>query len=145
MQRPIAWMTVTAMIVGLVMSPGVFAQAKPGTGIEVGKPGTALDAGKAVADPSKAGGIVDKAKMGTGSPAAMVDPKKSGMVDLNTADEATLSTLKGIGPVKAKAITQYRSAHGGFKSIDELKNVPGIGDKTFDGLKTLITVSKSPK
>ncbi|WP_252226973.1 helix-hairpin-helix domain-containing protein [Caldicoprobacter algeriensis] len=62
-------------------------------------------------------------------------------VNINTADEATLDTLPGIGPSKAKRIIEYREQNGPFKSIEEIKNVSGIGDKTFEQLKDLITVN----
>lgn len=66
--------------------------------------------------------------------------KKETLVNINTADESQLTTLPGIGPAKAKAIIQYREEHGKFKHIEELKNVSGIGDKTFEKLKDLITI-----
>ena len=49
-------------------------------------------------------------------------------------------TLPGIGPSKAKAIIQYREEHGTFKKIEDLKSVSGIGEKTFEKLKDLITI-----
>jgi competence protein ComEA len=67
-------------------------------------------------------------------------PGKTALININTADEAQLTSLKGIGPVKAKAITQYRQEHGPFKTVDDLKKVPGIGDKTLASLKPFITV-----
>jgi len=63
-------------------------------------------------------------------------------VNLNTADEATLTSLKGIGAVKAKAIIAYRQQNGPFKSVDDLKKVPGIGDKLLAQLKDQVTVGK---
>lgn len=56
-------------------------------------------------------------------------------VNINTATEAELETLNGIGPAKAKAIVEYRKKQGGFKSIDELENVEGIGSKTLNNLR----------
>lgn len=51
-------------------------------------------------------------------------------VNINQADADTISTaLTGIGPKKAEAIVEYRKEHGEFKSLDDLKNVSGIGDK----------------
>ncbi|MFP3919148.1 helix-hairpin-helix domain-containing protein, partial [Lysinibacillus telephonicus] len=61
-------------------------------------------------------------------------------VNINSADETALTTLPGIGPSKAQAIIAYREDVGSFKSIEDLKNVSGIGDKTYDKLKDLIDV-----
>lgn len=65
-------------------------------------------------------------------------------VNLNTATKQELESLQGVGPAKAQAIIDYRTKNGGFKTIDDLKNVSGIGDKTFDKLKSEITVSGKP-
>lgn len=59
----------------------------------------------------------------------------SGTVDVNTASEKALTTLPGIGPVKARAIIAYRKAHGPFHSVDELRRVKGIGKMTVAGLR----------
>ncbi|WP_019412660.1 helix-hairpin-helix domain-containing protein [Paenisporosarcina sp. TG20] len=65
---------------------------------------------------------------------------KSTIVNINTADEMTLMTLSGIGPSKAKAIITYRDEHGLFQSVEELKDVTGIGDQTLENLKDFISV-----
>lgn len=62
-------------------------------------------------------------------------------VNINTATEAELETLNGIGPAKAKAIVDYRKKQGGFKSIDELENVEGIGSKTLSNLRKDLTLT----
>ncbi len=62
-------------------------------------------------------------------------------VNINTATEAELETLNGIGPAKAKAIVDYRKKQGGFKSIDELENVEGIGTKTLSNLRKDLTLT----
>jgi competence protein ComEA len=59
----------------------------------------------------------------------------SGPVSLGQATEAQLETLDGIGPALAGRILEYRQQHGGFRSIDELKEVSGIGDKRFEALR----------
>ncbi len=64
----------------------------------------------------------------------------SGKVNINTATEAELDTLPGIGPAKAAAIIKYREEHGPFQDISQLTRVPGIGEKTFQNLQDLITV-----
>lgn len=61
-------------------------------------------------------------------------------VDINTASVAELATLPGIGESKAKAIVEYRAADP-FRSVEDLKKVKGIGDKTFESLKPSLMVS----
>ena len=62
-------------------------------------------------------------------------------VNINTASSAELEALPGIGPAKAKAIVEYRQKNGAFKSVEELKNVKGIGDAVLNKLKAEATVS----
>ena len=64
----------------------------------------------------------------------------SGKININTATATELDTLPGIGTAYAGRIIEYRQNSGGFKSIDEIKNVKGIGDKTFEKLKDKITI-----
>lgn len=59
-------------------------------------------------------------------------------VNINSADKEELQTLTGIGPGKAAGILAYREENGSFQSIEELKNVSGIGEKTFEKLKEQI-------
>lgn len=61
-------------------------------------------------------------------------------VNINTADSVTLQTIPGIGPSKAERIIEYRNTQGRFQSIDDIKNISGIGDKTFESIKKYITV-----
>src|SRR6266511_425392 len=63
-----------------------------------------------------------------------------GPVNLNTATLAQLDALPGVGPVLAARIIDYRTKHGGFRSVAELRQVPGVGDATFEQLKGLVTV-----
>ena len=62
------------------------------------------------------------------------------LVNINTADEPTLETLNGVGPVLAAAIIQYRTEHGPFASIDQLDEVSGIGPATLEDLRSQVTV-----
>ncbi|RYL91612.1 competence protein ComEA [Sporolactobacillus sp. THM7-4] len=63
------------------------------------------------------------------------------VVNINTADEQELQNLPGIGPAKAKAIFHYREEHGPFKTVDELTNVTGIGEKSLEKIKPSATVN----
>lgn len=63
-----------------------------------------------------------------------------GAVDLNTATKEELDAVKFIGPVKAQAIIDYRKKNGPFKSVDDLKNVRGFGDKTVAKIRSELTV-----
>ncbi|WKA60068.1 helix-hairpin-helix domain-containing protein [Planococcus shenhongbingii] len=63
------------------------------------------------------------------------------LVNLNTAADVDLMTLPGIGPSKAAAIIAYRTETGNFQKVEDLTNVTGIGDKTFEKLKDSITVN----
>jgi competence protein ComEA len=59
----------------------------------------------------------------------------SGPVSLNTATLDQLDELDGIGPVTAQKILDWRAEHGGFSSVDDLKQISGIGTKRFESLK----------
>lgn len=66
-------------------------------------------------------------------------------VDINTADAATLAAaLNGIGPAKADAIVAYRTEHGPFKSVDDLANVKGVGVKTVEANRAVISIDAVP-
>lgn len=78
---------------------------------------------------------------------AMIDPYKEvdvneqdNRVHINTASKEEFMTLNGIGEVKAEAIIAYRQEKGGFNSIEEVKNISGIGEKTFEKIKPFITI-----
>jgi competence protein ComEA len=63
-----------------------------------------------------------------------------GQVSLNKASVAELDRLSGVGPALAQAIIDYREQNGGFKNIEELKLVPGIGEKLFAKIKTKVSL-----
>ena len=72
--------------------------------------------------------------------AGQADDAAARLININTADEAALQTLPGIGAAKAASIVRYREANGGFSSIEEIKKVSGIGDITYENIKGCITV-----
>jgi len=71
-------------------------------------------------------------------PPATAQAEKPALTNLNTADEEALQKLPGIGPATAKAIIEFREQNEGFKKVEELMNVKGIGTKTFETLRPLI-------
>lgn len=76
----------------------------------------------------------DTSSPGPTSPAARV-------VDLNRAGAADLDHLPGVGPVLARRILEHRARHGPFRRVDELRAVRGIGPRTLERLRPLVTVS----
>lgn len=75
-----------------------------------------------------------------GNPAASIGSQKESKININKADETELQNLPGVSPAKAAAIVEYRNTSGPFKTVDDLKNISGIGDKTFEKLKDLIGI-----
>lgn len=73
--------------------------------------------------------------MDTGSPLNIMYP-----INFNTADEATLQLLPGIGPAFSKRIIDYRLENGGFNSVEEITNIKGIGPKTLQRLRPIVTI-----
>ena len=65
----------------------------------------------------------------------------AGMININTAGAAELDKLSGVGPVLAERIIQYRTEHGPFAKPEDLGNVSGIGDKTYEKMASQVSVS----
>lgn len=65
---------------------------------------------------------------------------QSGKVNINTANSGELESVPGIGPATAEKIIQHREKNGRFKTVDELTNVSGIGNKTLENMREYITV-----
>lgn len=64
-------------------------------------------------------------------------------IDLNTATAVQLQSIKGIGPKLADSIVKYRTEHHGFKSVDDLKSVKGVGAKSYLRFKDQVTVKSA--
>lgn len=75
--------------------------------------------------------------------AAVTEEDESDKININAASAEELDTLPNIGPARAADIISYREENGGFQTIEELKNIKGIGDKSFEDLKDLITVGEN--
>jgi|UniRef100_A0A7V3RHR9 competence protein ComEA len=71
---------------------------------------------------------------------AMIIEEGIRQISINSADVEELCALPGIGPAIAQRIVEYRKKNGGFKSIDEIKAVKGIGEKLFEKIKPYIKI-----
>lgn len=87
--------------------------------------------------PQESGGLTDG--QGTAQVSGS-DAQKDSRININTADIAALMTLPGIGQSRAQSILDYRSEHGSFHSIEEIKNISGIKEGLFSKIQELITV-----
>ncbi|MEU6430490.1 ComEA family DNA-binding protein [Microbispora sp. NPDC046973] len=144
---------VVVYVTGKVRNPGVFVLV---SGARVAD---AIEAAGGLRKGAKPGGInlarrlVDgeqivagsQATAGAGSatgPGSGMAPGTpgAGVVNLNTATVEQLDALPGIGGVIAQRIVDYRDAHGGFQSVDQLKDVPGIGDRKFAEMRDKVSV-----
>jgi len=76
----------------------------------------------------------------TGLPGGLAGGLPGGLIDLNTASFSSLLTLPGIGDVRAQSIIDYREQNGPFKSISDIRLVPGIGKTTYENMQELVTV-----
>ncbi|MGC8721504.1 MAG: helix-hairpin-helix domain-containing protein [Caldisericaceae bacterium] len=138
---------ITVYITGAVKMPDVY-KLKEGSIVKDGiiKAGGALESADLVAinlakklvDGEEVAVPYKTANSGTTNTATS---QSDGKININTATKAELVSLPGIGDVKAQAIIDYRTKNGDFKRIEDIVNVSGIGQKTFDSLKDLIKVN----
>ncbi len=141
--------TLIVDVAGAVRKPGVF-EFEPGDRVidAVERAGGALEKADLtllnLAAPLTDGQQILVPKKGE-TPSGMpitggVSGGPTALVNINSADEATLETLNGVGPVLAAAIIQYRTEHGPFASVDQLDEVSGIGPATLEDLRSQVTV-----
>ncbi len=136
-------------VVGQVRDPGVVTLPVGSRVFDaVAAAGGATDAAELAAI-NLARPLVDGEQLRVPAPGEAVAPPAApvtrpaadaGLVDLNTADEATLDTLPGIGPALAARIVAWRADHGPFASVDELDEVSGIGPAMLAKVRDLVTV-----
>ncbi|AYG05519.1 hypothetical protein D7I44_17330 [Gryllotalpicola protaetiae] len=150
--KPMAAAPVVVHVLGQVNRPGVYelsdgARVIDAVGAAGGFAAEADQNGVNLAQMLVDGQQVDIPKPGEVPPAAPADSTATGSgpgpdakVDLNTATLEQLETLPRVGPAMAQRIVDWRTQNGKFASVDDLKNVTGIGDKTFADLKDLVVV-----
>src|SRR5436309_1996494 len=76
-------------------------------------------------------------------PAGAAPPADNGKININSAGVDELVTLPGIGKAYAERIIEYREKNGPFKKVEDIINVRGIGEKTFERIKDRLTIGKS--
>lgn len=86
-------------------------------------------------------GVVETQALPTPTPAEGTETAEK--IDINTADAALLQTLPGIGEKRAADIVAYREEHGPFRIVEQLTDVPGIGEGTLAGLIDYVTVTEN--
>jgi competence protein ComEA len=139
-------------VVGKVRRAGVY-RLPPGSrvtdaiaaagGVARGVDLSRINLARKVADGEQiAVGVAGAGSVGAGQVAGSgSDSPGAGLVDLNTATVGQLDGLPGVGPVLAQRILDWRTAHGRFNSVDQLRSVTGIGSSKFSDLKPLVTAS----
>lgn len=140
---------VVVHVAGAVSSPGVYTlpadsrvdDAVRAAGATADADLSQLNLAQKLADGQKITVPVAGAAPADGSTAATTaDSDNGGLININTATQEELESLPSIGEVRAQAIITYREEHGGFRTIDELKEVSGIGDKIFADISPHVTV-----
>ncbi|MGI6735883.1 MAG: helix-hairpin-helix domain-containing protein [Anaerovoracaceae bacterium] len=115
------------------------AKGENNAGVSGGSSGNAAGSGGS----GSGGGSADSAaggSAGSSGSGASGSASSSARVNINTADSTELQTLNGVGPVTAEKIIAYREQNGRFPNIEAIKEVSGIGDKTYEKLKDFITI-----
>ncbi len=146
-----ASVSVVVDVTGWVRKPGVFAfnagdrvidaveragGARDGADLTLLNLAAPLVDGQQILVPKKG----DPASGSTTTGATGTTGTTGGLININTADETTLETLNGVGPVLGAAIVAYRTEHGPFTSVDQLDEVSGIGPATLEDLRSQVTV-----
>ncbi|TYK48173.1 ComEA family DNA-binding protein [Actinomadura decatromicini] len=145
--------SVVVHVIGKVRRPGVVTLPAGSRVAEAIKAAGGLRPGTKTGTLNLARKLVDGEQIPVGvrgsAPAAPVAAAPSGPnapgapatpIDLNAATADQLDDLPGVGPVLAQRIVAYRTEHGGFRSVDELQEVSGIGSRRFDDLKSMVRV-----
>ena len=142
--------TLLVHVAGAVREPGLY-EFPPGARVAdaietAGGPAARADLNLLnLAEPLVDGTKVDVPKAGqapssTSAPVAADGSAAGALIPLNTADQAMLETIPGVGPVTASAILTYRDEVGAFTALEQLLEVEGIGPATFDNIRAYVTL-----
>ncbi|WP_240792156.1 MULTISPECIES: ComEA family DNA-binding protein [unclassified Salinibacterium] len=133
-------------VLGAVASPGLFELPEGSRAVDAvaAAGGFAPDADRGAINLAR---FVDDGEQiavpvigAVGDPVGAAGTAGDGRVNINMADAATLETLPRVGPAMAARIIAWRDANGRFSSVDDLLAVTGIGEKTLEGMRSLVTV-----
>lgn len=131
-------------ISGCVNNPGVYEFKSGARVFHVIEEAGGLTEDANIDDLNRAEEIVDGQKIviysKNSDEKSSYEETSSGKISINRADSAKLQEIPGVGPATAQKIIEYREQFGRFNKIEDIKNVSGIGDKTFESMKEYITV-----
>jgi competence protein ComEA len=130
-------------VIGRVRSPGLLTVPQGARVADVLRAAGGAEPGADLGALNLARKVADGEQLAVGIPAPATDagaPPGGGKVDLNTATVDQLDTLPGVGEVMAKRIAQWRTDHGGFSEVEQLRDVDGIGESKFERLREKVTV-----
>ncbi len=130
-------------VVGRVRSPGLVTVPQGARVADVLRAAGGPEPGADIGALNLARKVTDGEQLAVGIPApppAPETPAAAAKLDLNTATADQLDTLPGVGEVMAKRIVQWRTDHGGFTKVEQLRDVDGIGESKFQKLREKVTV-----
>jgi competence protein ComEA len=141
-------------VVGAVRHPGVYrlrvgqrvqeairraGGTRPGADLQAINLAAKIADAQQIVVPRRAAGASGTAPAAAG-PAAEAGGSAGTPINLNTATAEQLDTLDGVGPATAQKILEYRQQHGGFRAVDDLAQIPGIGPKRLEALRARVQV-----